>query len=44
MKQLFLTMLLLLAAGTRPALADNLTVGGQTRSYNVYAPKNLGEN
>ena len=24
--------------------ADNITVGGLNRSYNVYAPKNLGEN
>ena len=44
LKQLFksacLTATLLLSAS---AAADNLTVGGQTRSYNVYAPKNLGE-
>ena len=45
MKHHFLTMLLLLmTAGLMPAKADNITVGGQSRSYNVYAPKNLGEN
>lgn len=44
MKHLFLTMLLLLTAGLMPAKADNITVNGQQRSYNVYAPKNLGEN
>ena len=44
MKHLFLTMLLLLTAGLMPAKAVNITVNGQQRSYNVYAPKNLGEN
>ena len=34
----------LLTAGLLPLIADNITVGGQQRSYNVYAPKNLGEN
>lgn len=43
MKHHFLTLLLLLA-GLMPAKADNITVNGQQRSYNVYAPKNLGEN
>ena len=43
MKHLFLTLLLLLA-GLMPAKTDNITVNGQQRSYNVYAPKNLGEN
>ena len=43
MKHYFLTLLLLLA-GLMPAKADNITVNGQQRSYNVYAPKNLGEN
>ena len=33
----------LLTAGLLPLIADNITVGGQQRSYNVYAPKNLGE-
>ena len=43
MKHYFVTLLLLLA-GLMPAKADNITVNGQQRSYNVYAPKNLGEN
>lgn len=43
MKHYFFTLLLLLA-GLMPAKADNITVNGQQRSYNVYAPKNLGEN
>ena len=43
MKHYFLTLFLLLA-GLMPAKADNITVNGQQRSYNVYAPKNLGEN
>ena len=33
----------LLTAGLLPLIADNITVGGQQRSYNVYAPENLGE-
>ena len=33
----------LLTAGLLPLIADNITVGGLQRSYNVYAPKNLGE-
>ena len=37
-------LLLLLVAGSMSAVADNITVGGTNRSYNVYAPKNLGEN
>lgn len=37
-------MLLLLTAGLMPAKAVNITVNGQQRSYNVYAPQNLGEN
>ena len=36
--------LLLLIAGLLPMKADNITVNGTSRSYNVYAPKNLGEN
>jgi len=39
-----LLSLLLLAAGLLPSQADNLTVDGTSRSYNVYAPTNLGEN
>ena len=43
MKQtiLFLT---LLVAGLLPAKADNITVGGTSRSYNIIVPKNLGQN
>ena len=36
--------LILLTAGILSMKADNITVGGLNRSYNVYAPKNLGEN
>ena len=43
MKQIFFS-LLLLVAGMVSANADNITVNGTSRSYNVYAPKNLGEN
>lgn len=43
MKQTIL-LLLLLAVGSLPMKADNLTVNGTSRSYNVYAPKNLGTN
>ena len=43
MKQLIFTLLLLMA-GIVSAKADNLNVNGTNRSYNVYAPKNLGEN
>lgn len=43
MKPIFLSVLLLVA-GLMPAKADNVTVNGTSRSYNVYAPKNLGEN
>lgn len=39
-----LLLLLLLIAGLLPAKADNITVGGTSRSYNVIVPKNLGEN
>ena len=42
MKKLFTILLLL--AGLLPAGADNITVGGMSRSYNVIVPKNLGEN
>ena len=44
MKQTILSLLLLLAAGLMPAQADNITVGGTSRSYNVIVPKNLGQN
>ena len=40
----FCLSFILLMAGLMPVKADNLTVGGINRSYNVYAPKNLGEN
>ena len=43
MKQLFFSLLLLIA-GMVSVKADNITVNGTSRSYNVYAPKNLGEN
>ena len=43
MKHFLLTMLLLLTAGQVSVRADNITVGGQSRSYIVYAPQNLGE-
>ena len=43
MKQTIL-FLLLLVTGVMSAKADNITVNGTTRSYNVYAPQNLGEN
>ena len=40
----FIVALLLLTAGLLPAMADNITVDGTSRSYIVYAPKNLSEN
>ena len=43
MKQTILSILLLVAA-VMPMKADNITVDGTNRSYNVYAPNNLGEN
>lgn len=43
MRQICL-LLLLLVVGMMPAKADNISVNGTSRSYNVYAPKNLGEN
>ena len=43
MKHFFFPLLLLMA-GMISVKADNITVNGTTRSYNVYAPKNLGEN
>lgn len=43
MKRSILLSLLLLA-GLLPMKADNITVGGTSRSYNVIVPKNLGEN
>ena len=43
MKQ-FIISLLLLVAGMTPAKADNITVDGTVRSYNVIVPKNLGDN
>ena len=43
MKQTFL-LLLLLIAGIASVKADNITVNGTSRSYNVIVPKNLGEN
>jgi poly(3-hydroxybutyrate) depolymerase len=43
MKQTFF-LLLLLIAGMTSVKADNITVAGTRRSYNVIVPKNLGEN
>ena len=40
----FCLSFILLVAGLMPVKADNITVGGTSRSYNVYAPRNLGEN
>ena len=37
-------LLVLLIAGITSVMADNITVDGVNRTYNVYAPKNLGEN
>ena len=37
-------LLLLLVVGIVSAKADNITVNGTSRSYNVIVPKNLGEN
>ena len=43
MKQTILSILLLVAA-IMPMKAANITVDGTNRTYNVYAPNNLGEN
>ena len=40
----FCLSFILLVAGLMPVKADNIPVGGTSRSYNVYAPRNLGEN
>ena len=37
-------LLLLFIVGLTPANADNITVDGTSRSYNVIVPNNLGEN
>jgi len=39
-----ISLLLLLVAGLLPVKADNITVNGTSRSYNVIVPKDLGEN
>jgi len=44
MKKNIMLSLLLFMGGLLPAMADNITVDGTSRSYNVYAPNNLGEN
>ena len=44
MKKTIILSLLLLMGGLLPIMADNITVNGTNRSYNVYVPKNLGEN
>ena len=43
MKQILFPLIMLMAAALSMK-ADNITVDGTSRSYNVYAPKNLGEN
>ena len=43
-KRHFCLLFILLFVGLLPTKADNITVGGLNRSYNVYAPKNLGTN
>ncbi|MBO6012273.1 MAG: hypothetical protein J6P82_01990 [Bacteroidales bacterium] len=43
MKNVILSFLLLVA-GILPSMADNITVDGTNRTYNVYAPNNLGQN
>lgn len=43
-KSVTLLSLLLLFAGLLPTQADNITVGGTNRTYNVIVPKNLGQN
>jgi poly(3-hydroxybutyrate) depolymerase len=43
MKHSILSFILLMA-GLLPVMADNITVNGTSRSYNVIVPKNLGEN
>ena len=37
-------LFLLILTGVMSAMADNITVDGTSRSYNVYAPQNLGDN
>ena len=44
MKKTIFLSLLLLVGGLLPTKADNITVNGASRSYNVIVPKNLGEN
>lgn len=43
-KSVTLLSLFLLFAGLLPTQADNITVGGTNRTYNVIVPKNLGQN
>lgn len=43
-KSFLLSILLLLIGEISPLKADNITVDGTERSYNVYAPSNLGTN
>ena len=40
----YIIAILLLTAGLLPVKGDNITVDGTSRSYIVYAPKNLGQN
>ena len=39
-----IVFLVLLMIGLMPVKADNITVNGTSRSYNIIVPKNLGEN
>lgn len=43
-KSVTLLSLFLLMVGLLPTQADNITVGGTNRTYNVIVPKNLGQN
>ena len=44
MKKTIILSLLLMIGGLLRIAADNITVNGTSRSYNVIVPKNLGEN
>lgn len=44
MKKTIILSLLLMIGDLLPIAADNITVNGTSRSYNVIVPKNLGEN
>ena len=44
MKKTIILSFLLMIGGLLPVAADNITVNGTNRSYNVIVPNNLGEN